>query len=223
MRLPGDGDRSGREARIGSRAGWISRLLQDAAAADLPFGNCSFDLAVAYNVLMDVEDVPAVLKEIRRALRARGNTRYLDRASVFRSRRFATAEATSPIVIQDTYFGRKRFEDTEERDGLRMRFAGWSRPLETYATALEDAALAITSPHEPVPSAGDGRSDIQRWTRIPHFLRLKAQPLALKWRDGVYGHFLPSEPTPRSRYENRRGSRSRCSASMLLRADEVIG
>jgi len=33
-----------------------------AAAADLPFKNCSFDLAVAYNVLMDVEDVPAALK-----------------------------------------------------------------------------------------------------------------------------------------------------------------
>src|SRR5437667_11049581 len=35
-----------------------------AAAADLPFENSSFDLAVAYNVLMDVEDVPAALKEI---------------------------------------------------------------------------------------------------------------------------------------------------------------
>jgi len=28
-----------------------------AAAADLPFENCSFDLVVAYNVLMDVDDV----------------------------------------------------------------------------------------------------------------------------------------------------------------------
>ena len=33
-------------------------------AADLPFANRSFDLVVAYNVLMDVEDVPATLKEI---------------------------------------------------------------------------------------------------------------------------------------------------------------
>jgi len=31
------------------------------AAADLPFENCSFDLAVAYNVLMAIEDVPAAL------------------------------------------------------------------------------------------------------------------------------------------------------------------
>jgi 2-polyprenyl-3-methyl-5-hydroxy-6-metoxy-1,4-benzoquinol methylase len=30
-----------------------------AAAADLPFENCSFDLVVAYNVLMDVEEAPS--------------------------------------------------------------------------------------------------------------------------------------------------------------------
>jgi SAM-dependent methyltransferase len=43
-----------------------------AAAADLPFRSCSFDLAVAYNVLMDVQDVPAALSEIRRVLRLTG-------------------------------------------------------------------------------------------------------------------------------------------------------
>jgi ubiquinone/menaquinone biosynthesis C-methylase UbiE len=43
-----------------------------AAAADLPFENCSFDLVVAYNVLMDVEDVPAALKEMTRVLRPSG-------------------------------------------------------------------------------------------------------------------------------------------------------
>src|SRR5215471_14909131 len=42
-----------------------------AAAADLPFENCSFDLVVAYNVLMDVENVPGALNEIRRVLRPR--------------------------------------------------------------------------------------------------------------------------------------------------------
>jgi 2-polyprenyl-3-methyl-5-hydroxy-6-metoxy-1,4-benzoquinol methylase len=36
-----------------------------AAAADLPFENCSFDLAVAYNVLMGVEDVPGALSRGR--------------------------------------------------------------------------------------------------------------------------------------------------------------
>src|SRR5262252_2033019 len=43
-----------------------------AAAAGMPFENCSFDLVVAYNVLMDIEDVPAALKEIKRVLRPSG-------------------------------------------------------------------------------------------------------------------------------------------------------
>ena len=48
-----------------------------AAAADLPFENCSFDLVVAYNVLMDVEDVLAALKEIRRVLRRMSGDRRM--------------------------------------------------------------------------------------------------------------------------------------------------
>jgi hypothetical protein len=92
--------------------------------------------------------------------------------------RFATAETTSSFVIHDNYFGLKRFEGTEERDDLRMHFAGWSRPLETYASALEGVGLAITSLREPVPVAGDGNS-LQRWTRIPLFLWLKARSFGL--------------------------------------------
>ena len=57
-----------------------------AAAADLPFKNCSFDLAVAYNVLMDVDDVPAALKEVRRVLRPLGNPCFFDCAPLRRSR-----------------------------------------------------------------------------------------------------------------------------------------
>jgi SAM-dependent methyltransferase len=40
-----------------------------ASGTDLPFEDARFDLVMAYNVLMDVEDVPATLKEIRRVLR----------------------------------------------------------------------------------------------------------------------------------------------------------
>src|SRR6202045_454365 len=39
------------------------------AAADLPFENSSFDLVVASNVLMVVDDVPAALEEMTRVLR----------------------------------------------------------------------------------------------------------------------------------------------------------
>jgi hypothetical protein len=66
----------------------------------------------------------------------------------------------------------------EERDGLRMHFAGWSQPLEAYATALEGAGLAITSLREPVPEGG--WNHMQRWAKIPLFLWLKARLLALR-------------------------------------------
>src|SRR6266404_7973911 len=140
-----------------------------ASGTDLPFEDARFDLVMAYNVLMDVEDVPATLKEIRRVLRPAGML-VISIVHPFSDRgRFATAEATSPFVIQDGYFGSKRFEGTEERDGLRMHFAGWSRPLEAYATALEDAGLAITSLREPVPDSGEGWSRMQAGPVFPYF------------------------------------------------------
>lgn len=151
-----------------------------ASGANLPFKDASFDLVMAYNVLMDIQDVPATLKEIRRVLRPAGIL-IISIVHPFSDRgRFATAEAASPFVVQDSYFGWKRFEGTEERDGLRMHFAGWSMPLEAYAMVLEDAGFAITSLREPVPDAGDSGSRRQCWSRIPLFLWLKARPLAWK-------------------------------------------
>jgi SAM-dependent methyltransferase len=150
-----------------------------ASGADLPFADAGFDLVMCYNVLMDVEDVSATLKEIRRVMRPAA-TLVISIVHPFSDRgRFANAEASSPFVVQNGYFGSERFEGTEERAGLRMFFAGWSMPLETYAAALEDAGLAITSLREPVPQAGDGREHLRRWARIPLFLWLKARPLAL--------------------------------------------
>jgi SAM-dependent methyltransferase len=132
---------------------------------------------VAYNVLMDIQDVPKTLVEIRRVLRPKG-VLVISIVHPFSDRgRFATTEPTSPFIIEDVHFGLKRFEGTEERDGLR--FAGWSRPLEAYATALESAGLAITSVREPVPDDDGKWNRMQRWSRIPLFLWLKARPLAL--------------------------------------------
>jgi SAM-dependent methyltransferase len=151
-----------------------------APGSSLPFADARFDLVMAYNVLMDVDDVEATLLEIRRVLRPAA-TLVISIVHPFSDRgRFANADATSPFVIQNSYFGTQHFADTEERNGLRMHFAGWSRPLEAYAAALEGAGLAITSLREPVPQTGDGRDHLLHWTRIPLFLWLKARPLALR-------------------------------------------
>ena len=99
------------------------------SGADLPFEDASFDLVMAYNVLMDVEDVSATLKEIRRVLRPAGML-VISIVHPFSDRgRFAGTETNAPFVLEGTYFGRQRFEGVEERDGLRMHFAGWSSRL----------------------------------------------------------------------------------------------
>ena len=147
-----------------------------ASVTKLPFRDASFDLVVAYNMLMDVDDVPAAVKEMRRVLRPTGRLVISIVHPLADHGRFVSNEADSPFVVKGTYFGRQRFEDTVERDGLRMRFAGWMQPLESYALALEQAGFVITSIREPRPSHNSGPRNMERWTRWPMFLWIKARP-----------------------------------------------
>jgi len=150
-----------------------------ATAANLPFANETFDLAIAYNVLMDIEDVPMALREIRRVLRSTGSL-VISIVHPFADRgRFAGPGADAAFVVQDSYFGRKRFEVVAERDGLQMHFAGWSQPLENYMAALEGAGFVISALREPLPAVTSAFTHLEQWTRIPLFLWLKARPLVL--------------------------------------------
>jgi hypothetical protein len=65
-----------------------------------------------------------------------------------------------------------------QRNGLQMHFAGWSQPLENCMLALEGAGFAVSALREPIPDAGEAWSHLERWNRIPLFLRLKARPLS---------------------------------------------
>jgi len=148
----------GRVSRLLSRYGYkvtatdpvdaFIEAARDAGSADayaicpadnLPFADDSFDLAVAYNVLMDVEDVEASLKEIVRTLRPKG-TLFVSIVHPFADiGRFETENKDAAFVIDQPYFGRNLFQDAVERDGLTMSFFGWSQPLEAYFSALEAA------------------------------------------------------------------------------------
>ncbi len=147
-----------------------------ASAAKLPFADASFDLAMAYNVLMDVEDVPAAVAEARRVLKPAGEL-LISLVHPFRDRgRFAGPEPDAPFVLEGSYYGRVRFEGEEEHNGLRMHFAGWSQPLEAYVAALAQAGLAITALREPLPDLTNS-DRLQQWSRLPLFLWLKARIL----------------------------------------------
>ncbi|MFD9891307.1 class I SAM-dependent methyltransferase [Amycolatopsis sp. NPDC059027] len=148
-----------------------ARSAQDyvvASAGELPFEDGRFALVVSYNMLMDVADVPAAVKEMKRVLREDG--------TLFVSVVHPLADLEL-VKDQVTYFDRRRFETKVEDRGLTMKFAGWAQPLEAYAGALESAGLAITSVKEPAADIRDGRQHLEHWARFPLFLWLKARPL----------------------------------------------
>ena len=126
-------------------------------------------------MLMDVEDMPAAVKEISRVMRPGGQLMISIVHPIADHGHFEGTGPDRRFVLDSTYFGRQRFEAAEERDGLTMHFAGWSQPLEAYAAALENAGLAITSLREPIPSEASRMR--KKWARVPLFLWLKARPL----------------------------------------------
>ena len=148
--------------------------LADAAA--LPFADGSFDQVVAYNSLMDVDDMPGTIREAARVLAAGGQfsicvTHPLNDAGTFES-----DEPDAAFVIHDSYFGRRRFEEHFERDGLEITFRGWMYALEDYCRALDEAGFLITRLREPAPSQESMHLDLsfERRRRIPLFLQIAA-------------------------------------------------
>jgi SAM-dependent methyltransferase len=149
-------------------------LVADAAA--LPFGDGCFDLVVAYNSLMDVDDMPAAVAEAARVLQPGRPLCVSVTHPTADAGRFQSTDPDAPFVIAGSYLGRHRVDEPFERDGLQMHFTGWRYPLEAYARALEDAGLLIDRLREPPApaSALTTRPGYERWQRLPNFLHLRA-------------------------------------------------
>jgi ubiquinone/menaquinone biosynthesis C-methylase UbiE len=145
-------------------------LIADAAA--LPLGDAFCDLVVAYNSLMDIADMEGAVAEAGRILAPGGRFCVCITHPMGNTGRFDGAGPDAAFVVTDTYFGRRRFEATEERDGLTMTFRGWSDALEGYSRALERAGFLIEMLREPVPVSP--RPYLRRWCRVPMFLHIRA-------------------------------------------------
>lgn len=149
-------------------------LVADAAA--LPFAGASFSLVVAYNSLMDVDDMPAVVREVARVLRPGGRLCVCVTHPTADAGKFASEDGDAAFVIAGSYLGRRPFEETVERNGVAMTFSGWAYPLEAYFEAFEAAGLLVETVRE--PAAVDGRLPRtpaeRRWSRIPNFLFFRA-------------------------------------------------
>ncbi|OEV03443.1 class I SAM-dependent methyltransferase [Streptomyces oceani] len=151
--------------------------LADATA--LPFPDGGFDRVVAYNMLMDVPDMPAAVREAARVLSPSGVLTLSVVHPFFDRGRFTTQSPDADLVISGEldYHASREFRGTETRDGLTMRFHGWSHSLGTYTDALYRAGFTITELREPRPAAdpetAPGRRT--RWQRLPLFLWINAR------------------------------------------------
>jgi SAM-dependent methyltransferase len=142
--------------------GYDELVVGDAAA--LPWDAGSFDLAVAYMSLQDVDDLAAAVAEIARVLERGGR---LCLAIVHPLNR-------SPEALDD-YFEESRFADEFERDGLTMTFESIDRPLEAYSRALASAGFLIEQLREPRPTPAGLASapKLSKAAKRPYFLHMR--------------------------------------------------
>lgn len=179
-----------RSAKAADPAGCY--LLADAAS--LPFHDASFDLVVAYNSLMDISDMPAVIAEAARVLQPGRHLCVSVTHPMSDAGSFAGEQPDAPFTIPGAYLGRRRFEGAFERDGLQMTFHGWCYPLEDYARALEDGGLMIEMIREPSASEAAARQypNYRRWQRLPMFLQLRAVKRGGSFRRSGHGRTTSS-------------------------------
>jgi ubiquinone/menaquinone biosynthesis C-methylase UbiE len=144
--------------------------LGDGAA--LPFVDGCFDLAVAYNSLQVVADLPGTVAEAARVLGPGGRFCLCVSHPVTDMGRFVGDEPDVAFAIRQDYFNNRQVDDVVEECGYAMTFRGWTYSLEDYAMALEGAGLRIEAMREPRPSGASER--FRQWQRVPLFLSMRA-------------------------------------------------
>ncbi|MDQ3530888.1 MAG: class I SAM-dependent methyltransferase [Actinomycetota bacterium] len=146
-----------------------------ADAASLPFPAASFDLAIAHNSLMDVDDMPAAVAETARVLQRGGRLCVCITHPINDAGAFSAREAGAPFIISGQYLEPRTLDETLSRAGLEMRFHSKGYPLEDYSCAFEAAGMVIENLREPAADAGAVARDPSehRWQRLPMFLQLR--------------------------------------------------
>lgn len=145
-------------------------------AEQLPFEDATFDLAVLYMTLIDIDDVPAAIREAKRVLRPGGRILVANLSS------FSTSNGTEgwikdadsrPIFPMGPYLQERA--DWVAWDGIRIR--NWHRPLSAYMTAFLDVGLTLTYFAEPKPNGGP-EDRLQRYEINPFCMMMEWQETA---------------------------------------------
>ncbi len=146
-----------------------------ADAAALPLAEEAVDLVVAFMSLMDTDDMHGAVREAARVLVPGGRLCAALVHPINSAGAFASEDPDSPFVIAESYFERRRYSETLERDGLEMTFTSDHRPLEDYFAVLEEAAFLVERVRE-IPDTTEpvSRPSFLRWRRVPLFLHVRA-------------------------------------------------
>ena len=119
---------------------------------------------------MDVLDMPTTVSEASRVLVPGGHLCVCITHPLSDAGSFVSSEEGAAFEIAGSYFGRRRFKQTFERDGLSMTFRGWSTSLEEYMLAFESAGLLVEASREPRPATAGRHAP---WHRVPLFLTFR--------------------------------------------------
>jgi ubiquinone/menaquinone biosynthesis C-methylase UbiE len=139
----------------------------EADAADLPIEDESFDLAVAFMSLQDIDDMQGAVRETSRVLASGGRFVIAVVHPISSGHRIDREHSERPLELVDDYFERRHYTNTIERDGLGMTFTSRHWTFEDYFEALRAAGFVVEALRE-IPGTS------QRWLRYPLFLHLLA-------------------------------------------------
>jgi SAM-dependent methyltransferase len=148
-----------------ARARGVYEAVVEADAAALPFEDGSFDLAIAFMSLHDMDDSGGAVREAARVLDSGGLL------AIATLHPIKTAEE-----VRD-YFKTERYDVPIERDGIPMVFSSLHHSLEAYFSILRHAGFVVEDLREPRPTAEHlaARPELAEQTRMPALLHLVAR------------------------------------------------
>lgn len=122
-----------------------------AGAEKMPFEDASFDLAISYLTLIDIEDFRTAIREMARLLRPGGKLVIVNLNS------FVTTRPRAWYANEQGQKMHVAVEDYYEERAILLEWSGvsiynWHRPFEVYVQALLAAGLTLSAFEEPRPT-----------------------------------------------------------------------
>jgi hypothetical protein len=163
--------------RAASQADPDRRRYALADAATLPFADASFGCVVAYNSLMDMDDMPGTVREAARVLSLNGTLCVCVTHPMVDAGRFESREPDARFIIDRPYLDPQPFDESFERAGLRIRFRGgrsrWRRMHARSKTAGSSSSGCV-SPGKP-PRRSNRIPPRHAGQRLANFLFIRAR------------------------------------------------